>query len=152
MINEEQQQILDAINELVPQHLHSYLEGALSANGFDFDRAGLLLTGELNPSATTVQTSVIKREGSLWLGIQSEIYDFLCTSSSTYKKERAEAGVSLKNIIAILATSVAAKFHIALGIASGIVTLAIIAAFKLTKNAWCKIQKEKTNPKRLTVD
>ncbi|NMZ35358.1 hypothetical protein [Pseudomonas proteolytica] len=139
----EQDQILGAIREFAPAQLQGYLENALKEENFDFDRGGMMLTGEINASSVIVRTSIINHDESLWHSVKNEVYDFLCTSSLKYKPERTEAGSNIKNVIAILAASLAAKFHLALGVISGIVTLAIIGAFKITKNAWCEMQKGK---------
>ncbi|WP_313431758.1 hypothetical protein [Pseudomonas sp.] len=132
-----------AIDELAPNHLKPFLKNALEADNFDFDLNGMILTGEATPERVIIRTSIIKREDSLWLSVVDEVYDFLCTSSAAYKTERSEAGSNAKSIITFVAASLAAKFHIALGVATGFVTLAIIAAFKLTKNAWCTLQASK---------
>ncbi|WP_410952551.1 hypothetical protein [Pseudomonas sp. S1(2024)] len=143
MNNIDAASITTAIEELAPHHLRSFLKSALEKDDYDFDAAGMMLTGEISPQRAVVQTSIIKREDSLWLSVVDEVYDFFCTSSSKYKPERAEAGSNAKSIIAVIAASLAAKFHIAIGVATGFVTLAIIAVFKITKNAWCTLQRSK---------
>lgn len=136
-------EILDAISELAPKHMQQYLKNALEDPDFDFDRAGMILTGEINSSSMVVKTSRVHRQDSLWSVVKDEVYDFLCTTSAAYKTERTEAGTSIKNVISIVAAAVAGKLHLALGVIIGIVTLAVIGAFKLTKNAWCKLQAER---------
>lgn len=140
MSNIDAASISAAIEDLAPKHLKAFLKSALETDDFDFDAGGMMLTGEINPETKVVRTSVIKREDSLWLSVVDEVYDFFCTSSAKYKPERNEAGSNAKSIIAIIAASLAAKFHIAVGVATGFVTLAVIAAFKITKNAWCAMQ------------
>lgn len=143
MNTDEKREMLAAIHELTPSHLHSFLETALNDEDADIDRAGLILTGELNPSKIAVQTSVIRRESSIWYAMQDEIYDFICTNSTDYREERTGAAHSIKGTISVLTASLAAQFHIAAGIATGIVTLVIIGMLKVTKNAWCKVHKAK---------
>lgn len=143
MNNIDDAEMLSLISELTPRHMHAFLKKAWLEKDFDLDRAGMTLTGEINSSTMMVKTSKINRQNSLWLTVQAEVYDFLCTKSATYKTERAEAGMSAKNIISIVAAALAGKLHLALGVVIGIVTLAIIGAFKLTKNAWCKLQEER---------
>ncbi len=142
MNNEEISEILCAIHDMTPIHLHNFLENALTQENFDFEKGGLLLTGELNTNTMTVNTSAINRQDGLWIRIKREVHDYICTDSTTYKAERAEAGSSLKSIISILATALATKFHIAMGIITGIVTLIIISMIKISKNAWCKLYTE----------
>lgn len=133
----------EAIRDLVPTHQIQFLTNALNASDFDFDRAGQLLTGEYKPNGAIVQTSLILKKDSMWLRVQNEVFDFLCTSSAKYKDERKEAGLSVKQIVQILATSLAASYHIALGVVTGVVTLALMSVFKVTKNAWCGLHKNK---------
>ncbi|MBH3398299.1 hypothetical protein I5S60_01830 [Pseudomonas fluorescens] len=136
-------EILEAISELAPKYMHQYLKNALQTPDFDFDRAGMILTGEINSSSMVVKTSTVHRQDSLWSVVKEEVYEFLCTKSTAYRTERTEAGTSIKNVISIVAAAVAGKLHLALGVVIGIVTLAVIGAFKLTKNAWCKLQTER---------
>ncbi|MEX5500804.1 hypothetical protein [Pseudomonas syringae] len=142
MNNISDEEVLGLISELTPKYMHDFLNRAWLEKDFDLDRAGMTLTGEINSSTTIVKTSQINRQNSLWLMVQGEVYDFLCTKSAIYKTERAEAGMSAKNIISIVAAALAGKLHLALGVVIGIVTLAVIGVFKLTKNAWCKLQTE----------
>ncbi|HEK1687707.1 TPA: hypothetical protein SMR42_004101 [Pseudomonas putida] len=143
MNNIDEASISSAIDELSPNHLRAFLKNALTTESFDFDLNGMILTGEASPEKVVIRTSIIKREDSLWLSVVDEVYDFLCTSSAAYKQERTEAGSNAKSIITFVAASLAAKFHIALGVATGFVILAVIAAFKITKNAWCALQASK---------
>ncbi|WP_148279845.1 hypothetical protein [Pseudomonas syringae] len=137
---------MDAINELTPPYMHSFLIKALEEDEFDFDRQGMILTGEISASASIVRTSIIRRDESIWLGIQEEIFDFLCTTSSKYKSERGQANSNIKNIILVIAGALAAKLQIAVSVIAGFVTLAVIGVFKITKNAWCNIQNKKRDP------
>lgn len=132
----------DAINEYVPAHQRSILLEALHTPNFDFNIAGLTLTGEHKINGPIVKTSIIERKGSLWQMVQDEVFDFLCTKSAKYKTERGEAGVSAKNAIGIIAASLAATYHVAFGVIAGVVTLAVMSAFKITKNAWCQLRKK----------
>jgi hypothetical protein len=42
-------------------------------------------------------------------------------------------------LITIIATSVAATFHVAIGVITGAVVVALLSVLKIGKNAWCKI-------------
>ncbi len=146
MNNLHNKEILDAINELTPTYMHDFLIKALEQDDFDFDRQGMILTGETSASTFIVRTSIIRRDESIWLGIQDEIFDFLCTTSSKYKSERSQANDNIKKIILVIAGFLAAKLQLAASVIAGFVTLAVIGAFKVTKNAWCNIQNNKRVP------
>ena len=102
----------------------------------------MILTGEQKINGPIVNTSIINRQTSLWQAILDEVYDFFCTGSEKYKAERGEAGISAKNVISIIATSLAATYHIAFGVLAGVVTLAVMSVYKITKNAWCELKKK----------
>lgn len=132
----------EIINELVPAHHRNILTEALASVSAesDFESIGLSLTGEKRNAGFIIATSAqINSEKSMWLAIKNEVYDYLCTNSKTYAKERTESGITIKNIITIITSSIAATFHVALGVVVGAVTLALLSALKIGKNAWCKI-------------
>jgi hypothetical protein len=131
------------ISELVPSYQQDQILSGLSlTEESDFDLLGLSLTGESQNSGIIVPTSApIASSKSMWLAIKSEVYDYLCTTSRKYSKERKEAGVTIKNIITILATAIASSFSLAVGVLTGAVTLALLSALKIGKHAWCAINK-----------
>jgi hypothetical protein len=132
----------NVISELVPAHHRAILTNALEAplSESDFENIGLSLTGEKRNAGFIIATSPkVSSEKSMWLAIKNEVYDFLCTKSKTYAKERTEGGLTVKNLITIIATAIAATFHVAVGVITGAVTLALLSALKIGKNAWCKI-------------
>lgn len=133
----------EAIEELVPAYQRNFLLSALGDEKFDFDVAGLTLTGEYKSNSPVIQTSIIAKGDSMWGFVLNELYDFACTSSTKYKEERNEAGISLKNLISIIATSIAATYHLGLGVVTGVVTLAVMSMVKMSKNAWCAFRKSK---------
>lgn len=136
------------INELVPTYHKQILMDALSSdslNASDFDNIGLSLTGEKRESSFIVETSVKgATEDSMWQAIKSEIFSLLCTNSKTYATERSEGALTIKNFITIVTTSIAATYHIALGVITGAVTLALLSVLKIGKNAWCKINSQQS--------
>ncbi|WP_206211565.1 hypothetical protein, partial [Pseudomonas viridiflava] len=60
------QSVLDELNELVPVYMRSILSRAINEDDFNFDKEGMILTGEINPSSSVVKTSVIRRGDSVW--------------------------------------------------------------------------------------
>ncbi|MDD4928401.1 MAG: hypothetical protein PHP85_03860 [Gallionella sp.] len=132
-----------AINELVPMHHRKIVEAALNSDSLsesDIENIGLSLTGEQRKTGFIVSTStLLKAESSMWQAIKNEIYDFLCTKSKTYTKERTDGTLTIKNLITIIATAIGGTFHVAIGVITGAVTLALLCALKIGKNAWCSI-------------
>lgn len=135
----------EIIEELVPSYQKETVYSAFEISTDDFtkfDSIGLELTGEKRGTSFIYPTGVSsKAQDSMWGHIKSEIYDYLCTKSKKYTKERKEAGVTIKNIVTIIATAVAAKFSIAVGVITGAVTVALMSALKIGKNAWCQANK-----------
>ncbi|WP_156478317.1 hypothetical protein, partial [Alcanivorax sp. NBRC 102024] len=105
------QDFINAANELVPAYQKSKIIAAINNETMDesdFDQIGLSLTGEKRDSGLVVPTSAPNASsGSIWGAIKGELFDYLCTTSRKYSKERKEAGITVKNIITILATAVA---------------------------------------------
>ncbi|MEE2603975.1 MAG: hypothetical protein VX595_12985 [Pseudomonadota bacterium] len=139
------QDFINAANELVPAYQKSKIIAAINNETMDesdFDQIGLSLTGEKRDSGLVVPTSAPNASsGSIWGAIKGELFDYLCTTSRKYSKERKEAGITVKNIITILATAVASSFDIAVGVVTGAVTIALLSALKIGKNAWCELNK-----------
>lgn len=139
----KEEEFKSLIKELIPSYQQDQILSALSfTEESDFDLMGLSLTGENQNSGLIIPTSApIASSKSMWSAIKSEVYDYLCTTSKKYSKERNEAGITIKNIITILATAVASSFSIAVGVITGAVTIALLSALKIGKNAWCGINK-----------
>jgi len=139
------QEFLNAANELVPAHQKNKVLSAINSEAMDeseFNQIGLSLTGERRDSGLVVPTSAPNSGGgSIWAAIKSEVYDYLCTTSRKYSSERKEAKITVKNIITILATAVASSFNVAIGVVAGAVTIALLSALKIGKNAWCEVNK-----------
>lgn len=140
-----QQEFIEAVDELIPTFQRNKIITFINSDFADeseYDQMGLSLTGEKRDSGLIVPTSAPNATGgSLWGAIKGEIYDYFCTKSRKYSKERKEAGVTAKQIITILATAIASSFHIAVGVVTGAVTVALLSVLKIGKNAWCKINK-----------
>lgn len=141
----DRQEFLDAANELVPAFQKNKVLAAIDSESLDepdFDQIGLALTGEKRNSGVVIPTSAPNASsGSMWGAIKGEVFDYLCTTSRRYSKERKEAGITIKNLITILATAVASSFNVAIGVVAGAVTIALISALKIGKNAWCELNK-----------
>jgi hypothetical protein len=137
----DKDQLEKAINEMVPQYQRDLVAKALDIDAEKnnaFDEIGLLLTGEKREAGFVCYTAgTAKTATSMWCFIKNEIYDYLCTSSRKYTAERKDAGATIKNVITIIATAVAAHFNIAVGVIVGAVTVALISALKIGQHAWC---------------
>jgi len=136
-------EFLEAAEELVPSYQKRKISEAINDSSLeesDYDQLGLSLTGEKRNSGLIVPTSAPNGSTeSLWGAIKGEVYDYLCTTSRRYSKERKEAGITVKNLITILATAVASTFNIAIGVVAGAMTIALLSVLKIGKNAWCKL-------------
>ena len=136
-------EFLEAVEELVPSYQKRKISEAINDSSLeesDYDQLGLSLTGEKCNSGLIVPTSGHNGSTeSLWRAIKGEVYDYLCTTSRRYSKERREAGITVKNLITILATAVASTFNIAIGVVAGGMTIALLSVLKIGKNAWCKL-------------
>lgn len=144
-LNFNKDEFKHVIDELVPTHQKETVFSALNIEHDDFlnfDNIGLMLTGEKRESGFIYSTGVEnKTQESMWGNIKSEVFNYLCTNSKKYSKERKEAGITLKNIVTIIATAVASHFSIAAGVIMGAVTVALMSALKIGKNAWCQANK-----------
>lgn len=144
-LNYSEEEFISAIEELVPSYQREQLIQLVTTESFeesDFDQLGMTLTGEKRDSGLIIPTAAPKTSSvSMWGAIKLEVYDYVCTTSRKYSKERKEAGVTIKNIITIIATAVASSFSIAVGVITGAVTIALLSALKIGKNAWCGINK-----------
>ncbi len=136
------------INDLVPIHQRDQVLSGLELDApteADFDRLGIALTGEQAKTGFLFFTSTgNSSKTSLWSAIKGETYDLFCTNSEKYASERKEGVLTVKNTITVIATAVAATFHLALGVVIGAVTLALMCLLKVGNNAWCAINKPNT--------
>lgn len=134
-----------AVNELVPTYQRAKVLGTLaidSMNEADFDEIGLALTGEKRELGLLLYAGAPSQtRPGIWLHVKGEVYDFLCTSSAKYAAERNDGGVTIKQLITIVATAVGSTFNLAVGVVVGAVTVALISALKIGKNAWCAANK-----------
>lgn len=138
-----QQEFIEAVGELIPafqrKKIISFIESSQD-NEIEYDQMGLSLTGEKKELSFIIPTSAPNNsDGSLWGAVKREVYDYMCTTSRKYSKERGEAGTTIKQLITILATAIASSFHIAIGVVTGAVTIALLSVLKIGKNAWCKV-------------
>ena len=107
-----------------------------------FDEIGLTVTGEKRQSNLMLYTGAPREtRSSMWAHVKTEIYDYLCTSSKKYSNERNDAGATIKSVVTIVATAIGSHFNLALGVVVGAVTVALMSALKVGKNAWCEANK-----------
>lgn len=135
--NEEE--ILAFVTETVPSYNRPLVTSALGLDGADLEALGMKLTGQSTDKSFVVRTGArAKAEKSLWDYVKAEIYEYFCTKSAKYRVERTKAEQTLKNVLTILATAIAAQFNLAVGVVAGAVTVAVISVVKIGKNAWCE--------------
>lgn len=142
------EQFRAVINEMVPSHQRNQVLAAVdlaSPTDSDFDQLGTALTGEQKDSGFLFLTSAPNTKSiSTWGAIKTELYDYLCTTSKKYADERKEGVVTIKQLITIVATAVASTFNLAIGVIVGAVTVAVMSALKIGRNAWCTVNKPQT--------
>ena len=115
----------------------------LKSQESEFDSIGMQLTGErrqmsfISPTGSTSG----KLQSSFWENIKKEVYDYFCTKSRKYTKERNRAEITFKEIVTILATSIASQFSVTYGIIAGAVSIAVLSVCKMGQNAWCETYK-----------
>ncbi|WP_129240799.1 hypothetical protein WHX56_20435 [Achromobacter veterisilvae] len=136
----------EIVDELVPGYQRSIILSALESaadSDKDFDAIGLGLTGEQVDAGLMLLTGTGSRENrqSMWGAIKAELFDLFCTASKKYSNERKDGIATIKHVVLIIATAVAAQFHVAVGVVVGAVTVAVMGALKITRNAWCEVNR-----------
>lgn len=117
----------------------------LQALGMDdpveINEIGLLISGEKAATGFVVGTGANRRKGSFWAAVQDEVYEYFCTNTVAYKRERNQASGLFEHSVTIVATALAAKFSLGIGFVTGLVAVAVISVFKMGRNAWCEVRK-----------
>lgn len=138
----KKEEFVDVIEKLVPSYQKEFVLNTLEQDEkYNYENDIKQLIGETTPIGMIRKTSakIIKNDKSMFTEIKKEIYDFLCTKSSKYKIERNKSGITVENIISIIATAVAGNFSIAVGVITGAVTIFLMTVLKIGKNAWCSL-------------
>jgi hypothetical protein len=136
----------EAIVAIVPEHHRPLVYDALKLDSQslpDFDKIGLSLTGENRNTGLLWNTGAPSGAAtkSAWGYIKAELYDYFCTSSKKYAKERNDANATMTSLITVIATAVASTLGVAIGVVAGAVTVALISVVRIGKNAWCAANK-----------
>ena len=141
----DKQAFQSLIDDVVPPHQRAILSKALEIEAITeaaFDDIGLTITGEKRQLNVMLYTGAPSEgRSSMWAHIKAELYDYLCTSSKKYSTERNDAGATIKSVVTIVATAIGSHFNLALGVVVGAVTVALMSALKVGKNAWCEANK-----------
>jgi hypothetical protein len=140
----DKQEFQALIDEAVPPHQRAILSKALDIEGSTeaaFDDIGLTITGEKRQSNVMLYTGVPgEGRGSMWAHVKAEVYDYLLYFVQKYSTERNDAA-NIKSVVTIVATAIGSHFNLALGVIVGAVTVALMSALKVGKNAWCEANK-----------
>lgn len=107
---------------------------------------GLLMAGEKSATGFMMGTGAGRGKGSFWGAVQDEVYDYFCTNSAAYKRERRQASGLFEHTVTIVATALATKLSLGIGFVMGLVSVAVISVFKMGRNAWCEMRKEQPSP------
>ncbi|MFC5401458.1 hypothetical protein [Cohnella soli] len=75
---------------------------------------------------------------SIYTYIKSEIHKLLCGDSKEYAQERKGALESFNKVVLLVSTAVAARFGLEVGLVTGVISLILLGAYKIGRNAWCK--------------
>lgn len=140
----KKEEFVDVIEKLVPSYQKEFVLNTLEQDEkYDYENDVKQLTGEVIPVGMIRKTSAkkVKNEKSILIEIKKEIFDFICTNSSKYKEERNKSTNTLEEIIKLIATAVGSTIDIATGLIIGAVTIILISILKITKNAWCSLNK-----------
>lgn len=82
-------------------------------------------------------------EKDYWNYFLQELYEFLCTESPRYDRERRQLAKVDKTTSKLVVPAIAVAIGNTLGIAAGILTpflaLVLFAILKLTVNSWCEL-------------
>ncbi|MBD8682802.1 hypothetical protein [Pseudomonas sp. CFBP 13719] len=130
----------EVIAKHIPQSKRALITSALDSSEQYLEILGQQLSGD---SATNTFMVVTARRTasttSVWQAVKSEIFDFFCTESASYTKERKGGESVLNKTIHAITLIVATKFHIGLAVVSPIVTIGLMLALKVGKNVWCDL-------------
>ena len=124
-----EKELIGIINNLVPSYQKKLVLSAMEEQSDEgFNQIGLVLVGESEVFSQFKKTGVTKSDSkSMFTQIKIEIYDYMCTNSKKYKKERTRAGITIEQIITIIATAIAGAFNIAAGVIIGAVVVGLIS-------------------------
>jgi hypothetical protein len=139
------------INEVVPSYQRGPIIELVIGDMVEMqgvDDLGMSLLGEKASASFVIPTRVgggsTDETPKIWPFVKKETYSLFCTDSAEYAKEREDGGSTVKNLITIVATAVAAHFSLPIGIVVGAVTLCIMTALKIGLNAYCNSNRPAT--------
>jgi hypothetical protein len=149
MFNMDRAEFEDAIAEYVPQSKRPLIMEALDGDENHIELLGRQLSGDSPANSFMVVTA--RRDPSttsVWQAVKSEIFDLFCSESKRYEEERKGGKGIVKKTIHAIGLIVAANFNIGLAVVSPIVTLGLMLALKIGKNAWCALADTPFTPTR----
>lgn len=143
-----EREFLETIQALVPEYQRVLVsEGFSCSSEAEFDAIGMKLTGEDHSPGFLLRTGVPPspetKGKNLLQAVKDEVHSLLCTTSKKYSSERQDGISSIKQLVTIIATALAAQFNVGVGIFVGAVTLVLMCALKMTTSAWCAIHAPK---------
>lgn len=110
----------------------------------EFDVIGLTMAGELPASGFVVGVGASNNKpGGLWAAVLEQTYQFFCTTSEEYKKERTQGMSLFEQAVTVISAAIGGTFTLGAGLISGLATVAVLTVFKIGRNAWCQW---KSNP------
>jgi hypothetical protein len=115
----------------------------------DIQEIGLTMAGERAVTGFVFLTGGLSGRSpspSLWSKVIAEVYEFFCTKSKAYTKERTQGVGLFEHAVTVITTALAASINVGTGLLTGLVTVALIALSKVGRNAWCKWASEAILP------
>lgn len=145
MLNFENSEIIEFIDSSIPTYQRDLLKKLLisGSNSIEYyDEIGKELSGESVSDGLLLTTGRTINKSSFYEKVKVEVYKLICTEAEDYKAERDFIGKNFKELVTIISTAIAATFSLGIGVIVGIVTNILIAISKISKNAWCELQKD----------
>jgi hypothetical protein len=133
-------EVEDFINRAVsPVNRDLVMKALATTDKAELEEIGLLMAGELSSFGFVVGVgAVTSRPGGLWAAVLDQTYQFFCTSSEDYKKERTQGMTLFEQAVTIISAAVGGTFTLGAGLITGLVTVAVLTVFKIGRNAWCQ--------------
>lgn len=125
--------------EVSPVNRALAMKALATTDQTELEEIGLLMAGELPSSGFVVGVgAVTSRPGGLWAAVLDQTYQFFCTASEDYKKERTQGMTLFEQAVTVISAAVGGTFTLGAGLITGLVTVAVLTVLKIGRNAWCQ--------------
>ncbi|WP_143276791.1 hypothetical protein [Brevundimonas diminuta] len=115
------------------------LKALAASSQKELEEIGLMMAGELPASGFVVGVGAPgSKAGGLWSAVLDQTYQFFCTASEEYKKERTQGMSLFEQAVTVISAAIGGTFTLGAGLISGLATVAVLTVFKIGRNAWCQ--------------